>query len=370
MSDTAIEWADRVWNPTTGCDRVSPGCDHCYALTMAKRLKGMGHRKYQRDGNERTSGPGFAATHHSEVVGDPFKWKRPQRIFVNSMSDLFHDDIPDQFIAAVWATMKRNPRHTFIVLTKRHGRMRSLLSSEEFRESVFTRCGVGPDSKVAYPQYCEWPVPNVHLVVSVENQFWAEARIRALLDTPAAVRGISVEPMLSGITLYQHWLHPVMRAGADPAVGRRIGEANGVGFIDWVICGGESGHGARAMNPRWARSLRDQCIAANVPFFFKQHGNWEPAPWKLQRLPDEFTLDYKRRSEELCATHAFTGGLYQDDEGNWVENFMKLGHAPWSAERDSEAPPCTEGMRRVAKKAAVAELDGQVWNQFPEEVMV
>lgn len=381
MADTAIEWADRVWNPTTGCDRVSAGCDNCYALTMAKRLKGMGHRKYQRDGDPVTSGPGFAATHHSAVVGEPFRWKKPQRIFVNSMSDLFHDDIPPEFIAAVWATMKRNPHLTFMILTKRHGRMRSLLSSDEFKQMVFARCGVGSEKLSEQPyleQYRQWPLPNVWVGVSAENQRWADIRIPVLIDTPAAVRFVSVEPMLGEIRLHPYWLHgrphwgepepiPAANGGTIPMRPLELAPR-----IDWVIVGGESGPKSkvRPMNPRWVRNLRDQCQHAGTPFFFKQWGEWGPAPWKIERLPDEFTLDYKARAEALGATHAFTGGLYQDDAGDWVENFMKLSHAPWSVERAPQAPDIAEGVRFWGKKAAGRELDGRTWDEYPEAAHV
>jgi protein gp37 len=132
--------------------------------------------------------------------------------------------------------------------------------------------------------------------------------------------------------------------------------------LDWVIAGGESGHGARPMHPKWARGLRDQCQAAGVAFLYKQTGEWAPAPWKLQRDPDEFTLDYKARSEALGATHAFTGGL----RGDGSEHFMRLDHAPWSCERDDIAPPGAQGMRRAGKKAAGRLLDGREWNEYPE----
>jgi hypothetical protein len=129
---TGIEWTQHVWNPTTGCDKVSRGCEHCYALSMAKRLKGMGSAKYQRDGDPRTSGPGFAITEHPDAVTQPLTWRQPRRVFVNSMSDLFHQGVTDKFLAQVWAVMAATPQHTYQVLTKRHGRMRSLLRSPTF----------------------------------------------------------------------------------------------------------------------------------------------------------------------------------------------------------------------------------------------
>ncbi|MGV0595673.1 DUF5131 family protein [Mycolicibacterium porcinum] len=367
MSDkTGIEWTDATWNPVTGCTKLSPaspGCQNCYASTFAERFRGTPGHYFER---------GFDVQLRPEKLDQPLRWRRPRRIFVNSMSDLFHDDVPADFIAKVFAIMALAPQHTFQVLTKRHGRMRSMLNDNAFLTRV---CEYGEwfaltqkpnrlDDRIF--RRGPWPLPNVWLGVSTENQKWAARRIPALLDTPAAVRFISAEPLLGPVELSQHWLHPVMRPGADPAVGRRIGKANGVGFLDWVIVGGESGHQARPMNPRWARSLRDQCQAAGVPFLFKQWGEWAAAPWKVERQPDEFTLDYKARAEAVCATHAFTGGLYQDDTGAWVENFMKLGHQPWSVERDDTAPPEAEGMHRPGKKHAGRDLDGCTWDQYPD----
>jgi len=241
---TGIEWTDATWNPTTGCDRVSPGCDHCYAMTLAKRLKAMGSSRYQRDGNPVTSGPGFGVTEHPAALDQPLRWKRPRRIFVNSMSDLFHDEISDEYIARVFAVMALAPQHTFQVLTKRHGRMRSLLRSVTFHDAM-----VDAASARGAKDLIVWPLPNVWLGVSVENQQWADIRIPALLDTPAAVRFLSCEPLLGPVDLR-------------------------TSCLDWVIVGGESGRGARPMDLDWVRSLRDQCTSTvGVSFFYKQQGS-------------------------------------------------------------------------------------------------
>lgn len=242
---SAIEWTEATWNPVTGCDRVSEGCDHCYALTLAARLKAMGNPRYQRDGDPRRSGPGFGVTLHEDQLQLPFRWRRPRSVFVNSMSDLFHDAVPDEFIAKVWDVMVRTPQHTYQVLTKRPGRMASLLGRRglEFCAS---------EGSVPRPQ------PNIWLGTSVENQKWADVRIPKLLQTPSAVRFLSCEPLLGPISL-EAWLTPLDNDG-----------------IDWAIVGGESGPGARPMHPEWARSLRDQCVAAAVPFFFKQWGGRTP----------------------------------------------------------------------------------------------
>lgn len=263
---TGIEWTEETWNPVTGCDRVSPGCDNCYALTMAGRLKAMGQPKYQRDGDPRTSGPGFGVTVHPDVLDQPLRWRRPRRVFVNSMSDLFHDAVSDEFIARVFAVMASCPQHTFQILTKRHGRMRSLLSRNDF----------GPDvALLAETEFCgsdrAWPLPNVWLGASAEDQKRADLRIPALLETPAAVRFISAEPLLGPVDL-SRWLRPVgwPKCWDDH---EPTAECSRCIQPDWVIVGGESGHGARPMHPDWVRALVNQCRSTGVPVFVKQMGS-------------------------------------------------------------------------------------------------
>ncbi len=223
---SSIEWTEATWNPTTGCDRTSPGCDNCYTLTLARRLKAMGVEKYKNDGDSRTSGPGFKLTTHEDVLSTPVSWKRPKLVFVNSMSDLFHEGVSDEFISSVFDVMRQTPRHTYQVLTKRSRRL----------------------LKIA-PQI-NWP-SNVWMGVSVEDARY-RFRIDHLRKVPAAVRFVSAEPLL-GV----------------------LGEINLVG-IDWVIAGGESGPSARPMNIAWGRQLRDQCLDARVKFFFKQWGGRTP----------------------------------------------------------------------------------------------
>jgi protein gp37 len=223
---SAIEWTEATWNPTTGCDRVSAGCDRCYALTLSKRLKAMGVDKYQNDGDPRTSGPGFRLTLHEDALGIPHSWRQPRVVFVNSMSDLFHKDVSVEFIRRVFEVMAETPRHTYQVLTKRSQRLRRLATE------------------------LTWP-DNVWMGVSVESSKYL-FRIDDLRAVPAAVRFVSGEPLLGP-----------------------LGTVNLEG-IDWVIAGGESGPGARPMDISWGRDLRDQCIAANVKFFFKQWGGRTP----------------------------------------------------------------------------------------------
>ena len=260
---TGIQWTDVVWNPTTGCDRVSPGCDHCYALTMAKRLKGMGQAKYQRDGDPKTSGPGFGLTVHPDALILPLRWLKPRRIFVNSMSDLFHDDVPDDFIGSVWDVMARTPRHTYQILTKRHGRMRSLLSRWADDDWTWRR----HDGLWCGP--VKGPLPNVWLGVSAEDQHWADIRVPALMHTPAAIRFVSAEPLLGPISLHRGlaWC-PVH----DFTGGFCKGPCPDLIVPDWLIIGGESGPGARPMDITWARDLLNSCQIAGITPFVKQLG--------------------------------------------------------------------------------------------------
>ena len=227
MSDrSAIEWTEATWNPVTGCDRVSAGCDHCYAMTLAKRLKAMGSAKYTNDGDPRTSGPGFGVMVHPQSLDEPYQWRLPRVVFVNSMSDLFHARVPIEFIRDVFDVCRDTPRHTYQVLTKRSLRLR----------------------RVA--EMLEWP-PNLWMGVSIEN---ADAlfRVDHLREVPAAVRFLSCEPLL--------------------------GPLNGIDLkgIQWVIAGGESGPNYRPVDVNWVRGIRDACRDADVPFFFKQWGGRTP----------------------------------------------------------------------------------------------
>ncbi len=333
MSDgSGIEWTDATWNVVIGCDKVSPGCDNCYAIRTAHRM--------QANPNPKVSLP-YAGTEADgewtgrvNLVSDrldlPLRWRKPRRIFVNAQSDLFHDDVPEAFIGAVFDIMAKTPRHTYQILTKRHARMRALLTKWATQVP-----GDLPQYKAAFRSHQDqwamvrqWPLPNVHLVVSVENQQWADIRIPALLDTPAAVRGISVEPMLGPIELFRCHCAAKTRPPRPPVPGAHYKDCPALLHhgLDWVIVGGESGRGARPMHPDWARSLRDQCVAAGVPFLFKQWGEFAPHDVTLVSVADV------------------------DDEG-----CMSFVHR----ER------VVEGMRRVGKKAAGRVLDGRTWDEFP-----
>lgn len=227
MADRSrIEWTGATWNPTTGCDRVSAGCDHCYALTLAKRLKAMGTAKYQSDGDPRTSGPGFGVTLHPQALDAPRRWREPRLIFVNSMSDLFHARVALDYVRQVFEVMADTPRHTYQVLTKRAHRLARLAP------------------KLTWPD-------NVWMGVTVESDA-VLGRVDHLRTVPAAVRFLSCEPLLG------------------PLPGLNLAG------IDWVIAGGESGPQARPVEEKWLVELRDKCLDADVPYFFKQWGGRSP----------------------------------------------------------------------------------------------
>lgn len=242
-----IEWTGETWNPTTGCDRISPGCRDCYAATLAARLKLMGQAKYQNDGDPVTSGPGFALTVHPDTLDVPLRWRKPRTIFVNSMSDLFHKDVPSDFVDAVLETMLRCPQHTFQVLTKRPQRM-----AREITRFYDDWCWPESGCPIATV-----PQPNWWMGASIESNsyVWRANHVRR---TPAAVRFLSCEPLL----------------GPLPSLD--------LTDIDWVICGAESGSAdARTMDMGWVRELRDKCTEADVAFFLKQdarNGRKIPTP--------------------------------------------------------------------------------------------
>jgi len=244
VGNTKIEWCDVSWNPVSGCTPVSPGCAHCYAQTMARRL--AGRCGYPAD-------EPFRVTLHPERLSEPLHWRKPTRVFVASMSDLFHKEVPDEFIDRIMAVVAMMQEHTFIVLTKRPGRMLEYFTDPNRRLEIERWWCTGGTYRARY-HYDEipealWPLRNCWTGVTVEDQQRANERIPVLLRIPAAVRFVSVEPMLEAVDL-SPWL---------PS-------------LDWVICGGETGPGARPMHRDWVRQLRGQCQAAAVPFFFKSWG--------------------------------------------------------------------------------------------------
>ena len=346
---TGIEWTDATWNPIRGCSRVSKGCEHCYAETMAHRFSGPGqpYEGLTQIVNGHPVWTGKVALVEKRLL-DPLRWKgvrvgckgcekaraenlidscdecpdfsvRPRRIFVNSMSDLFHPNVPDAWIAKIVAVMVTAYWHQFQVLTKRPERMQPLLSSQDFWDLVSDALEemVGDDWAYSHP------LEHVWWGVSVEDQATADERIPLLLQTPAAVRFISGEPLVGGIDLRSNLGGTRWIGGQRGHEGR---DRHGIHRhddrcergLDWVICGGESGPGARPMHPDWARSLRDQCASAGVPFFFKQWGAW------LGAMQD---------------------GPMRDDGQQTIN--------------------CSNAPIRVGKKAAGTLLDGREWKEFP-----
>jgi protein gp37 len=333
MADgSAIEWTDATWNPVRGCTRISAGCGGpnrqggCYAEKIAARFSGPGQ---PFDGFAERTTQGGRWTGKMALVDDmltlPLRWKKPRRIFVNSMSDLFHENLPDEAIDKVFTVMALAPQHTFQVLTKRAARMR-----EWFGSSPVTRI-----SKVNGGHVFQWPLRNVWLGVSTEDQATADERIPHLYHTPAAKRFISAEPLLGPIDLMEVIPNPIIW---NPVHGIERS-------LDWVIAGGESGPRARPAHPDWLRTLRDQCASAVVPFFFKQWGEWGP-------------VDPTRKAD--CHAIGNDGTHYRMSDLAWPDG-ARRGEAIRADFDKTHA--CTT--YRVGKKAAGAELDGRLHREFP-----
>jgi len=278
-----IEWTDETWNPVTGCTKVSAGCKNCYAARMAKRLAGRcGYPEAPHQ---------FDVTLHPDKLDLPLKWRKPRMVFVCSMGDLFHDDVPFWFVRNVWGMMALCPQHTFQVLTKRPKRMLEFVS-REWVAHVHTEKVTQRYTEPVLAGLCD-VLPNVWLGTSVENQATADERIPLLLQTPAAVRFVSAEPLLEAVDLSQPYVdylegwdvEAIHVCGGDERVCyRRCPEAQQYQTerLDWIIVGGESGPGARPMKLEWARSLVQQCKSADVPIFVKQMGT----VWAKHTEPD------------------------------------------------------------------------------------
>lgn len=359
-TDTTIEWATKTWGPVLGCRKVSAGCDNCYAIRTSHRLAHLPHTKQLYNGLTEKTEHGLDWTGRVIVVdarlADPLRWKKPERIFVNSQSDLFHSDVPDDFIVRVFAIMALAQRHTFQILTKRPARMKYMLASPQFPRAVaeatmrFRDHSTGGYSGAATAGAAEerlrrdWPLSNIWLDVSVEDQRWADIRIPALLGTSAAVRWISAEPLLGPIDLRLLDAADGCTCGSPGGPsGHEAGCGSEPGLhwgISWVVAGGESGPGARPMHPNWARAIRDQCEAVGVPFLFKQWGAWSPVE------PDV----WQNRRE--------TDWIIRPDGYHWP-----LAEPHGAADGLSEADIPT--IRRVGKKAAGRLLDGRTHDEYP-----
>ncbi len=302
-----ISWTDETWSPVTGCSKVSEGCQNCYAEAMARRFK--------KDWKPWTAAN---AEHnvrlHPERLEQPLRWRKPRRIFVASMGDLFHDEVPWPLIDQVFAVMGMASQHTFQVLTKRPRKMRGYFLEPNVHNNVELSAEKIKSSTGSFsPKHVfPWPLPNVWLGVSIENQRTADERIPLLLQTPAALRFVSIEPMLGPVDFSD--------APLDPE--SMMGPWTDLAFLDWVIVGGESGPRARLMKTEWARSVRDQCQEAGVKYFFKGWGKY----CETDQLPEE----------------------------TWarLDAAVNLGGQP-------------SYIAGVGKKAAGRELDGREWNEAP-----
>jgi len=293
MATTKIEWADKVWNPVTGCTKVSEGCRNCYAELMANRF--WGDRKFSD------------VRYNPEKLFQPLSWKKPARVFVNSMSDLFHKDVPFTVILNIWRVMMDAKQHTFMILTKRPERMIEFIKWLNISDDEIQQ--------------------NIWLGVSVEDQKTAEQRIPDLLATPAKVRFLSCEPLLGPLDLWKF-------ATREETFGSMYDHRGSYGFypglpkesvkyhegIDWVIAGGESGPNARPMHPDWARSIRDQCVDAGVPFFFKQWGEWVPAVFRME-YPTSKSFVFKDGALVMRAGKKKAGRVLDGREWNEFPNF-------------------------------------------------
>ena len=351
---TKIEWTDKTWNPIVGCSVVSPGCKHCYAMKFAgARLDGNPNVPHYAGLTEKSKAgsvwTGKVAQATRKTLMAPIGWRQRAMVFVNSMGDLFHEDVPDAWIDEVFAVMGIACPHTFQVLTKRSERMRDYVS--ELRAGRWLTLRWPDDGTLIFDPMCaqfDDCFSHVWLGVSVEDQRRADERIPHLLATPAAVRFLSCEPLLGPVNLEctpwpNGWERPVddLSDGVDPL--RYVGTQGKA--VDWVIVGGESGPGARPMHPDWVRSLRDQCNEAGVPFFFKQWGEWVGGRLDM----GEFYADEDAYGPDV----AWNRGGYSTIRCKSAAQAGLTGYDDWG---------------RVGKKHAGRLLDGREWNEMPEQI--
>ena len=372
---TSIEWTEATWNPIAGCTVHSPGCTNCYAMRTAARLATIPATAPVYAGLTQPSkaGPvwtGKIAVNESTMLA-PLRRRKPTMYFVNSMSDLFHESVPDEVIDRVFAVMALCPRHTFQVLTKRSERMRWYLSADRptfvwraTRDLGLTEIQRRNRMESHIRRGVFLPLPNVWLGVSVEDQKRADERIPDLLATPAAVRFLSCEPLLGPVDLTHIEIPMGCRVDVFDALAYdgEQGEADtaqGTATLDWVIVGGESGPGARPMHPDWARSLRDQCAAADVPFFFKQWGTWAPVCEMTEEQIDACHYPppvrdpeaSRRRRCDQCVLHI--DGQRFDGEAMYRRPAFDQGSRAMT-------------MMAIGKKAAGRTLDGLTHDAMPQ----
>jgi len=332
MDNTKIQWTDATWNPIRGCSRVSEGCRNCYAERVAARfswpgeeamvggssLEGRAGGPYEGLAKMTKDGPRWtgAVNFIEDALDQPLRWKRPRRIFVNSMSDLFHQNVKTEWIMRIFEVMEKAHWHTFQVLTKRPQRMIDVLGGSS---------GAGLSAP---------PLKNVWLGVSVEDQETANERIKLLLQAPAAVRWISAEPLLGRIDLNR--IEIDAERGLHASALHRQYDGNyfdAPSLLDWVVVGGESGPGSRPMHPNWVRMMREDCEAAEVPFFFKQWGDLIESP-----IVNGSKIDYKSSGAKGAGVY----NRFYHDHGMMFS--------------------------RVGKALAGRQLDGREWNQYPDQI--
>lgn len=299
-----IEWTDATWNPVTGCTPVSAACDNCYARRLARRMAGRcGYPAAEP----------FRVTDHPNRLAEPDRWKKPRRVFVCSMGDLFHDDVPDDYLDRVFWAILKNPRHTFQILTKRPERMAGYLTSPKTWGYLMGR--MTADDPIRTAAEAAGYIPNLWAGATVENQTAADDRLPNLMLTPAAVHFLSSEPLLSPVNL-NGWLP------------------------DWIITGGENGPDARPTHPDWFRGLRDQADAAEIPFFFKGWGAWAVA----------------------TKEHGVHGSTMPDDD----PRYCWIGDDGRTARPSSHGLQTAYAMARLIRGRKAKTLDGRTHNAFPE----
>jgi protein gp37 len=382
---TGIEWTDATWPIVQGCDYESPGCTHCYAVPLIWRLAHNPNPKIsaplqglvKKLANGNLAWTGKLALRQDRML-DPLGWREPRRIFVPSHGDIFHADVPDTFLDQIFAVMALCPQHTFQVLTKRADRMRRYVAEtgktlgrqgtireavreltpwpeDRFGEHIETARAI---TRVSGTFKDREPLPNVWLGVSVEDQARADARIPLLLGTPAAKRFLSCEPLLGAVDLTEiehapaHCIHALWGLKAETD-----GTAHYGPRIDWVIAGGESGDTARPMHPDWARSLRDQCRAAGVPFFFKQWGEWAPvSAIDLDAMYDQLYFPVRKRNPEgVRRARVESTVLHRDGSTHDVSTDENAYLA--------SASPMLNF--KLGKSRSGRLLDGREWSEFP-----
>lgn len=386
MDKTGIEWTDSTWNPVRGCSLVSDGCKNCYAMHVANRFCGDG-QPYAGLINKTTQGPKWSGkiTMVDSMLNQPLHWTKPRKIFVNSMSDLFHEGVPDWFIDRVFVVMALAHQHTFQILTKRPDRMHDYIKAFDWKRAIVScvdeHDGVSVIERNSQadlegqltdrmygtkPKRAIWPLPNVHLGTSIENQDTANERLPLLLRTPAAIRFVSMEPLLGPVDMRRididghREIFPLKGTFVcEDDDGNPMQDLPG---LDGVIVGGESGHGARPMHPAWVRSIRDQCAEARVPFTMKQWGEWHTKAYNLSTGEAVFRQFESYEQWVNKGSSWVNGGICLDTNGVHLKIGKDMARA-----RDTGTFPVII-MHKVGKKVSGRLLDGVVHDGYPGDV--